>query len=305
MNVGLKDVDGHNFPNLALMKLSAWHKAQGDSVEFADPMFGEYDVLYQSKVFTFTPDDTNIYRAGKVVNAGTGYGDYATVLPEHIEHTCPDYDLYPRNDWYDGETAYGFLTRGCIRRCPWCIVPRKEGKIAPHADIDEFIADKRKAVLLDNNVLACDWGLAQIEKIIERGIRVDFNQGLDARIIADSSDIARMLGRVKWLRYIRMAYDDSSSERAVFRAIDNLVAAGVPTSKMFFYTLVGDDLADAERRVLSLDEVGAKPFAQPYRDFENNTPPGIMQRAFARWVNHKAVFNSCTWREYKCQTKLS
>ncbi len=305
MRIGLIDVDGHNFPNLALMKISAHHKALGDSVEFADPMFGEYGIIYQSKVFTFTPDDTSIYRAGKVVKAGTGYGDYATVLPEHIEHICPDYDLYLKTDWYDGDTAYGFLTRGCIRRCPWCIVPRKEGQITTHADIDEFIADKKKAVLLDNNVLASEWGLQQIEKIAGRGIRVDFNQGLDARIIAANKDIARLLGRVKWLRYIRMAFDDSRSEKAVFRAIDNLVVAGVPTSKMFFYTIVGDDLADAEKRVLSLKEVGATPFAQPYRDFENNTPTGIMQRGFARWVNHKAVFKTCTWEEYKRKTNIS
>lgn len=304
MKIGLVDVDGHNFPNLALMKLSALHKMQGDNVEFADPMFGEYDLLYMAKVFTFTPDDMNIYHADKVVKAGTGYRDYATVLPTQIEHACPDYDLYPRNDWYDGETAYGFLTRGCIRRCPWCIVPHKEGKIAPHADIDEFIADKKKAVLLDNNVLASEWGLAQIEKIIERGIRVDFNQGLDARIIATNPEIARMLGCVKWINFIRMAYDDSQSEQEVFKAIERLRAAGVSTSKMFFYTIIGDDLDDAERRVMQLRKIGANPFAQPYRDFENNTPPGIMQRAFARWVNHKAIFKSCTWNEYRRKEKI-
>lgn len=93
MNIGLVDVDGHNFPNLALMKLSAWHKSQGDSVEFADPMFGRYDRVYMSKVFTFTPDCLDIYHC-EVIRAGTGYKDYTTTLPDEIEHTCPDYSLY-------------------------------------------------------------------------------------------------------------------------------------------------------------------------------------------------------------------
>lgn len=102
-----------------------------------------------------------------------------------------------------------------------------------------------------------------------------------------------------------MAYDDSSEERAVFQAIERLQEAGIHTRKMFFYVLVGDDIADALQRVMELDYIGANPFAQPYRDFENNTPPGKMQRAFARWVNHKACFNSCTWAEYKAKIKLA
>ena len=106
MRIGLVDIDGHHFPNLALMKLSAWHKSQGDSVEFADPMFGRYDRVYMSKVFTFTPDCPDIYHC-EVIRGGTGFRDYTTVLPEEIEHICPDYSLYGVNE------SYGFLTRGC------------------------------------------------------------------------------------------------------------------------------------------------------------------------------------------------
>ena len=120
MRIGLVDVDGHNFPNLALMKLSAWHKCRGDTVEFADPAARRYDKVYMSKVFTFSRDCTDRYDC-EVVRAGTGYRDYATILPEEIEHICPDYSLYGVKE------AYGFLTRGCVNHCPWCVVPHKEG----------------------------------------------------------------------------------------------------------------------------------------------------------------------------------
>ena len=93
MRIGLVDVDGHNFPNIALMKLSAWHKRRGDTVEFADPAARRYDKVYMSKVFTFSRDCTDRYDC-EVVRAGTGYRDYATILPEEIEHICPDYSLY-------------------------------------------------------------------------------------------------------------------------------------------------------------------------------------------------------------------
>lgn len=190
MRIGIVDVDGHHFPNLALMKLSAWHKSEGDSVEFADAMFGSYDRVYMSKVFTFTPDCSDYYPC-EVVKAGTGYRDYTTTLPESIEHMCPDYSLYGVDE------AYGFLTRGCPNHCPWCIVPHKEGSIRPASPIREFIGNKRRAVLLDNNVLASDFGLEQIEEIVRMGIAVDFNQGLDARRACDDPYILDLLSRVK------------------------------------------------------------------------------------------------------------
>ena len=120
MNIGLIDVDGHNYPNLALMKLSAYHKQQGDNVEFASQLFGSYDRVYKSKVFTFTPDNMDIYDC-EIVKGGTGYGIY-TPLPNEIDLLQPDYTLYNIKD-----VAYGFLTRGCPNKCKWCIVPKKEG----------------------------------------------------------------------------------------------------------------------------------------------------------------------------------
>lgn len=294
MKIGLLDVDEHNFPNLALMKLSAWHKAKGDTVDWYMGI-ERYDRVYMSKVFAFTPDDGRVMQADEVIKGGSGYKMYDQWLPDEIEHICPDYSLYPMY-----QEAYGFLTRGCINKCPFCIVPRKEGNIRKHADITEFLGGKKRAILMDNNVLASDWGLRQIEKIISLDIRVDFNQGMDCRIIARDKSIAKLLSGVKWIRFIRMAYDNSAITDEVDTAIKYLSESGIPTYKMFFYMLVKDDeIKDAEKRALHLDNLGCQPFAMAYRDLNSNKLPSKEQKRFARWVNMKSVFKSCKFENYK------
>ena len=205
MKIGLVDVDSHNFPNLALMKLSAYHKSKGDNVEFINHLLN-YDVVYQSKIFTYSKDNNFAVNTKKIIKGGTGYygsDAFTSVLQNEIEHITPDYNLY-NFEKYKG-CAFGFLTRGCPNHCKECIVPEKEGDIKPYADIDEFLGDKKIAILLDNNVLASKHGLKQIEKIVDKKIRIDFNQGLDAKIIAKNPDIAKLLSRVKWHKYLRMA----------------------------------------------------------------------------------------------------
>lgn len=294
MKVGLIDVDGHNFPNLALMKLSAWHKAQGDDVGWYVGI-ERYDKVYMSKVFAFSPDEGRVIQADEVMRGGSGYKMYDQWMPDEIEHICPDYSLYPMY-----KEAYGFLTRGCVNKCPFCIVPRKEGAIRPHADISEFLGDRKSAVLMDNNVLASEWGLQQIEKIISLGIRVDFNQGIDCRIIAKNKSIAKLLSRVKWIRNIRMAYDSSAITEEVETAINYLKEAGIPSWRMWFYMLVKEnEIKDAEERALHLDYLGCTPFAMPYRDLDSNKPPSEEQRKFARWVNAKQAFKSCDYADFK------
>lgn len=290
MRIGLVDVDGHRFPNLALMKLSAWHKAQGDCVEFADPMFGRYDRVYMSKVFTFTPDCPDYYPC-EVVRAGTGYKDYTTVLPEEVEHICPDYSLYSVRE------AYGFLTRGCVNRCPWCVVPHKEGGIRPASPIREFIGNRRQAVLLDNNVLASDFGLEQIEEIVRMGIAVDFNQGLDARRAAADPYILDLLARVKWMRYIRFACDRRAQLEPVIKCVEELGKRGVKRYRFFVYCLV-QDIDDALFRINTFRKMNINPFAQPYRDFDNNIKPTKEQRRLANWCNKKTCFYGCEFKDY-------
>lgn len=273
------------------MKLSSWHKAQGDKVEFAAPLFGRYDRVYQSKVFTFTPDCTDIYRC-EVLRGGTGFRDYTTVLPHEVEHICPDYELY------GCEEAYGFLTRGCVNRCSWCIVPQKEGSIRPASPIREFIGDKRRAVLLDNNVLASDYGLEQIEEIVRMGIAVDFNQGLDARRACDNPYILNLLAKVKWLRYVRFACDTVAQMEPVIRCVEEMGRRGVGRHRFLVYCLV-KEIDDALMRLNTLRGLRISPFAQPYRDHEHNIEPTPQQRHLARWCNRKHFFYGCEYKDFQ------
>ena len=293
MRVALHDSDKTGFPNLALMKLSAWHKAQGDTVEWWTPLL-TYDRVYSSKVFTFT--DENPYLPPDTIKGGTGYGKLDELPPE-IDAMFPDYSIYP-----DCNHAIGFLTRGCIRKCPWCIVPKKEGQIRPYQTWQEIKRpDSRDIVFMDNNVLACQHGLEQIEDMGGKNVRVDFNQGLDARLITD--DVAKMLSKLKWIRQIRMSADTDAMLDVVLTAIDRLGEYGVKPYRVFVYVLV-QDVESAERRVIALRKVGADPFAQPYRDFTANTEPPLEQRRFARWVNDKAIFKTVpTFAEYRARKR--
>lgn len=283
MHIGLHD-DNTGFPNLALMKISASHKLKGDTTERFTPLM-TYDKVYSSKVFTFTPVDQ--YLCHDAIKGGTGYGIYED-LPEEIEHVCPDYDLY-------GEKySMGFLTRGCIRSCPWCFVPRKEGSIREHADVEEFLRHK-DVVLLDNNVLAHEHGLRQIEKMAGLGLRVDFNQGLDARLIDDAT--ARLLGKLKWLNPLRIACDKSYMIPHIAKAVQHLRWHNVTPRRYFCYCLV-QDVPEAVECVRFLKGIDVDPFCQPFMD-EQGTEPTQEQKAFARWVNHKAEYKSRTWEDYK------
>lgn len=158
MNIGILAVDS-NYPNIALMKISSYHKARGDNVEWYNPLCS-YDKVYMAKVFSFTPDYGYYINADQVEKGGTGYDISKVLLPE-IDRMIPDYDLYN----VDKNLAYGFLTRGCPNHCKWCVVPKKEGNIATYMDIEEIAVNGRKnIILMDNNILACDYGLQQIEK---------------------------------------------------------------------------------------------------------------------------------------------
>lgn len=282
MVIGLHDSDKTGFPNLALMKISAWHKAQGDTVEWWNPMF-PYDRVYSSKIFTFTPECA--YLPPDTVKGGTGYGIYED-LPEEIDAMFPDYSIYP-----GCKHAIGFLTRGCIRHCPWCVVPRKEGAIRPYRTWREIKRpDSRDIVFMDNNILACPHGIGQIRDMAGEDVRVDFNQGLDARLI--TPDVAALLARLKWIRFVRMSCDTDAMLPIVLEAVRLLGAEGVKPYRVFVYLLV-QDIDNAERRALALRDAGVEVFAQPYRDFEWNIEPTTEQKHFARWVNMKGIFRQC------------
>lgn len=289
-SIALHDADGMGFPNLALMKLSAWHKAQGHTVEMFKPLFkAQYDIVYSSKVFTFTPEDP--YLPASADKHGIGRGDMGS-LPDVVEHICPDYALYGSNH------AQGFVTRGCPNKCPWCVVPRKEGAISNHAEVEEFLGGMKEVVLMDNNILASEHGVRQLEKISSLGVKLDCNQGLDARLVDPA--IASVLGSIRWKK-MRFACDRVAQMPAVEKAVRLVRAAGGKKTfgdRIFVYVLV-QDIADALERVEFLRRLDVDAFAQPYRDFVNNIEPTAEQRAFSRWVNHKAIFKSVPWAKYR------
>ena len=287
--IGLHNSDRTSFPNYALMKLAAYHKAQGDRVEWWIPMV-DYDRVYSSKVFTFTAEEQML--PPDTIKGGTGYGNMDELPPE-VDAMFPDYSLYPECDH-----AIGFLTRGCIRKCPWCIVPKKEGSIRPYRAWNEVKRiDSRDIVFMDNNVLACDWGIEQMEDMIGEDVRIDFNQGLDARLI--TPEVAEIISRLKWIRHIRMSCDIDAMLDTVLDKVELLKKNGVKPYRVFVYLLV-QDIESAEHRALALRSAGVDVFAQPYRDFENSIEPTKEMRDFARFVNRKEIFKSVdTFKEYK------
>lgn len=284
--VHVHDADSTGFPNLALMKLSAHHKAKGDTVAWHSPLMSP-DQVYSSKVFTWGGPDQRVL-CGGVQRGGTGYG-LPGWLPDPIEHIMPDYALY------GARHSQGFLTRGCPNRCPWCVVPVKEGQIRAHADVTEFLAH-RDVVLMDNNVLAHPHGIEQVEKMARLGARVDFNQGLDARLIDDG--IARRLAALKWLHPLRLACDSAGQMESVQRAVTLLRWHNVTPRRYFVYVLV-KDIPDALERVRFLKGMDLDPFAQPFREFTTNVDPSGEQMAFARWCNMKSIYKSTTWERYR------
>jgi hypothetical protein len=293
MRIALHDADDTRFPNLALMKLAAFHRAQGDQVERFNALVDRarpYHRIYSSKVMAFTPMDPYLPRDERVVFGGPGYNIMAT-LPNEVEHMCPDYSIYNLKD-----RAYGFTTRGCIRRCEGCIVPEKEGGIRPHAHVEEFWSGQKELVLLDNNNLAHPHGIRQLEKIAGLPVKLDCNQGLDARLV--DRPVAKVLARIKWIRFIRFACDHLEQMPAVANAINLIREESGKVGEYFVYVLV-KDVEDALERVEFLRTLNVTPFAQPFRDFHTNAEPTQEQKDFAQWVNRMWTFKSCSWADFE------
>lgn len=210
MRVGLLDVDGSNFPNIPLMKISAYHKQRGDDVHFHLPLIKDH-LVYASKVFTWSVEPS-VVNADKYVLRGTG-SQSDEPLPDEIEHIYPDYDLYPQ--FLD--TAYGFLTRGCPRGCPFCIVAGKEGrKSRKVANLSEFWKGQKYINLCDPNILACPEHPDLLDELADSKAYVDFNQGLDARLL--TVDICERLEKIK-VKKIRFAWDMEKEEESVLRGL--------------------------------------------------------------------------------------
>lgn len=289
MKIGLIDVDSHHFPNLALMKISAYHKARGDTVEWWWG-FGEYDRVYMSKVFddSFTPDQPEPINAKEVIKGGTGYG-LDNALPYEIEHTTPDYSLY--SDLTEG-TAYGFLTRGCPNGCPFCIVSQKEGhKSEKVADLREWWSGQKNIVLCDPNILACREHMDLLEQLAASGAWVDINQGLDARLLTRENIEALKAIKIKEVHF---AWDLMKNSKRIIAGLNLWKRYGKKNRHGTWgtvYVLVNFNTTMAENlyRIYKLRDMGFDPYVMIYS--KPTAPQEI--RYLQRWCNNKAIFRAC------------
>ena len=289
MRIGLIDVDGHNFPNLALMKISAYHKARGDYVEWCVPLI-RYDIVYQSKVFTkeYSSDIDYIPQADKIIKGGTGY-DLHSQLPYEIEHQYPDYSIYPE---LTKDTAFGYLTRGCPRACHFCIVAKKEGrKSRKVADLCEFWRGQKFIKLLDPNILACSQHMELLQQLADSKVYVDFSQGIDARLL--NKDNILIINRIK-LKNIHFAWDYMHEEKEVLKGlrIYSQFAKRKPHGRyggVYVLTNYDTNIEDDLYRIYTLRDMGYDPYVMIY---DKPNAPKII-KDLQRWVNNKIIFNSC------------
>lgn len=319
MRIGLIDVDGHNFPNLPLMKISAWHKAQGDEVTWYDPMFsGHMDKVYVSKVFSFSPDFQYHIDADEVQYGGSGYcirlvdapitkdtkwedRGWITLpkkkevydkskdidLPPEIEHIYPDYSLYGITD-----IAYGFLTRGCPRGCSFCHVEAKEGRRSYKvADLSEFWSGQKNIVLSDPNILACREWKDLLQQLIDSKAWVDFNQGLDIRLMTEEK--AEMLKQIKTkeLYFAWDRYQDKDKILPKFQMFKDITQ--IRERQLLVYVLCNFDttLEQDLERIYTLRKMGYWAYVMLYD--KENIPRGHILKKLQRWVNNRFVFASC------------
>ena len=297
MKIGLVDVDSHNFPNLCLMKISAWHKKQGDSVEWWNG-FEEYDRVYISRVFDdmYSPAPLEPVNAKEIIRGGTGY-DLKNTLPDEIEHMMPDsaiyHDLIPETRY----TAYGFLTRGCPRHCPFCIVGDKEGLVSRKvADLSEWWNGQKEIKLLDPNLLACKEHLDLINQLADSKALIDFTQGLDARLLTEENIEA--LNRCK-AKMIHFAWDMMAFSESVERGLHLYAEQGTVRDerkrRVYCLTNFNTTMEENLYRVRRIHELGFDPFVMVYN---RPTAPDEVKR-LQRWVNNKRIFRSCRWEEYR------
>lgn len=304
MRIGLIDVDGHNFPNLALMRISAYHKAQGDIVEWWWSDFIHYDIVYMSKIFSdaYTKDVPEPLNADKVIKGGTGYCislvDGVEVfdktkneeLPTEIEKMFPDYSLYPQFDF-----AVSMTSRGCPRGCSFCHVAAKEGRCSVKvADVSDFWNGQKEIRILDPNITACRDKRDLMRQYKETGAILDFTQGLDIRLLNDDdlADINEMR-----LRTLHFAWDNPKDDlETKFRNFANGFRRKSNIGMVYCLTNFNSTMEENLYRIYTLRDMGYDPYVMVYD--KPHAPKEIKQ--LQRWCNNKIIFKSCKrFEDYK------
>lgn len=305
MRIGLIDVDGHNYPNLPLMKLSAYHKQQGDSVEWYQPLLHimqePFDKVYMSKVFSFSEDYNYYINAKEVIKGGSGYCislvDGKEVfdkskdieLPYEVEHVYPDYSLYPE---MTKDTAYGFLTRGCPRGCDFCIVKNKEGQCSVKvANLSEFWRGQKNIVLCDPNLIACkDWK-DLLQQLIDSKAWVDINQGIDIRMMTEEK--AEMIKKLK-IKNVHFAWDKYEDKEWIvpkFEMFKNVTQWVRQKMTVYVLTNFNTTLEQDLERIYTLRDLGYTPYVMIYEKY--NLPKGNVLIKLQKWVNSRVGFYAC------------
>lgn len=311
MRIGLIDVDGHNFPNLALMRISAYHKAKGDEVEWWWTDFIHYDIVYMSKVFSdaYSPDVPEPLNADKVIKGGTGYAislqDGVEVfdkskhqnLPEEIEKMFPDYSIYPEIPF-----AVSMTSRGCPRRCSFCHVAAKEGRCSVKvADVKDFWTPetgKTEIKVLDPNITACRDKRDLMKQYRETNVQIDFTQGLDIRCINDDDidDLNHM--KIKVLHFAWDNPKDDLEER--FRNFAEKFRRKSHCKSVYVLTNYNSTMDENLYRIYTLRDLGYDPYVMIYNKPE--APDEI--RKLQRWCNNKIIFKTVrNFDDYKRSRK--
>jgi hypothetical protein len=291
------------------MKISAYHKAKGDSVEWYAPIAsGRCDKVYASKVFSFSPEYEYFIDADEIEYGGSGYcistdetgrEEYDTArdkrLPDEIEHIYPDYSLYPE---LTRETAYGFLTRGCPRRCEFCHTSKKDGCASIKvADLSEFWRGQKKIVLLDQNILASKEWKQLLQQLIDSKAKVEFNGGLDIRLMTEEK--AEYISRIKQdiVHFAWDRYDEKEQILPKFEMFKRI--SGFSERKMIVYTITNFNTTVEQDldRIYTLKEFGYWAYVMIYG--KDNLPRRHILRKMQRWCNNRYIFGSgVTFEEY-------
>lgn len=309
--IGLIDVDGHNFPNLCLMKISGFHKSIGNTVEWWDSNPEKhYDIVYMSKVFSdaYSPDVPTPINADKIIKGGTGYAitlengievyrkELDPPLPPYIECAYPDYSIYPEYTGYGlslkKQTAYGRLTQGCPRGCAFCHVAAKEGKCSRKvAELSMFYEGQGSICLGDPNILACPQSIDLLEELHATGAKIEFNQGLDARLITPRK--AELLASMK-LKAPHFAMDTMEALEPARKGMQMYVDAykrlhgkwDWRNAKCFCLTNFGTSHAEDMERIKAIQDCQCQPYVMIY----NKPSAPKITRRLQRWTNSTMLY---------------